>query len=203
MTHHEDAQRIQRTFQNAVASIRADRNLSDAGREARLTELYKQAVVQMSAVQEAHTAEVENELETARKAVFGLSFTRGASGAERAAAQSLYRDALDRTTALKTEQDGLDMLESAFLTSDSSLLKAAALSAYRNGWHKVLTRYAELEPDGAQRISELRDLESANRDPLVRLGASMSFNLSRPQEVDQNAAVDAVAASKIAAAGDA
>lgn len=186
-SHIETAAQIQNTLKSTVAAVRSDPTLSDAGKTQRLTQAYQEAAGKMAAAKQAHTAAVEAERESLQKSVFGLSFTMSATDAERAAAQAMYRDAIDRTAALKTEQDALNMIETANLTGDRTLLKAASLSAYRNGWGKALARYAEIEPDAGRRVYALQDQDVASRDPMQRFGESVAFSLDKPAEVDMNA----------------
>ncbi len=81
------------------------------------------------------------------------------------------------------------MIETAHLTGDATLLRAASLSAFRKNWNTALNRYSEIAPGHAGRIRELQDAEAMRGDTEFRLAHQLAFNLQRPVEVAANVAV--------------
>ncbi|WP_432457943.1 hypothetical protein [Cellulomonas iranensis] len=170
------AYEINVAYQRNIAAIRADSNLSDEGKVSEMAAAYTSAAETLRGLQSQEQASDSARRTSLMREVFGIQGTPDPSAA------ISYRDAQDRAASLVNERDAVRLIEQADLSGDEHLARAAARSAYENGWGDALTAFAASRPQLASKLQELRELQpSIDRI----LGAGWSFAIVKPTELER------------------
>lgn len=176
-------------YQDQTRSIRADTNLSDAGRQTALARAYTRArniAADAKATEDGTTTTRRTTLE---RELFGITGTADANTA------ISYRDAQDRAASITDQRDAQRLIDQANLSGDTHLAKAIAHRALQEGWTDILATYANERPGSSDKIQQLIDLApSVARS----LSAGMVFTVERPRELAHlsDPAIDALAAQQ-------
>jgi hypothetical protein len=176
MTH---AGHLQADAAAKAAAIRADKNLSDVGRAAKLRELTDTTQRQLRDLrikEQAELAARHNELERRLFKVFS-------SDASSLLAQ---RDATDRAAQIRTDGEAQQLLRRAELSGDTILANAIGRRAVDAGWGTTFNEWAQARPNMAPVIAELSEIDEYNENTIAQ---SFAFHFSaaagaQPVETD-------------------
>jgi hypothetical protein len=156
MSNRADRERtIRRSYAAQVERIRADENLSDVGRRARLAQLKLEADARLAAID----AEGEAEFKRDRDLLVERLFGGRSDGAE-------YHAALKEADQIRSPQQMLDTLRLARLSGHTALVRAIGAAAEnrarapfgRNQWQGVLAEWAQ-DTDTQQDLAQLQDVD--------------------------------------------
>lgn len=148
------------SYNRRLEGIKSNPDLSDEERMSFAAEVRQEAVeAQEQAAQDLTTAVAEER----RKLERGL-FAGPNAGADtlidrqaNAIDRESYRNALE-ATSWQDPEGLIDTLERANLTGDETLARAVLVTAHREGYTDVISRYADGRPEEAQRYSQLSSL---------------------------------------------
>lgn len=162
----EAAERIRKQYLEEVATLRADKDLSDEGRQRRLADAYVRTKTEL----QKHAAAEREEL-TNRKAQLEQRFyrTSGSHFGDAATRAISVRDASDRAAQIKTPQEAMDLLRRAESNGDEVLTRAVvrvALDRPASGiqktddaWDDVGRAFLDSRPDLVPVAEELGQIE--------------------------------------------
>lgn len=175
---------VRRKLREAVERVRADKDLSDAGRRKQIKAAYETAKSQLDANIRAEKQQREDARDTAYRALFGAN----------AADQMSLRDAADRAAAVRGGPDmfgremkkahdrGDAILVAALAQQVADQAEAALLPQRRAKWDAILDEYAAVT-NKTEHLTALRD--TAGGSPTDRVLKSFDRFLPRPEELDQ------------------
>lgn len=177
-----EALAIKSEFSRDVERIRADSQLSDAGKEAAIARAYVTAQEALGRMQAQQEADAKRRVRALEREIFGLY------GAADASESISYRDAQDRAAALPDdgEQQALRLLHQAERSGDRHLAKAIVQRALEARWAQVLNAYADEHPGSEPKLQELVDIYVGlpGSESLARLlGRAMAYELPKPAEL--------------------
>ncbi len=187
MNRNELLSRIERNrarMGEAVAAIRADARLSDAGRKEELTKAYREAM----AAHKALSRQLSEATEAERQTLTARAFSANGRGLTPSPAQEQnFRDAM-RTAEEAKSLPGL--LRRAALTGDGTLVRAVAAVAAGRGEWGTLAAAGEHDRDVAALVA-FEGEAGTLRNATAKFGERVRTTApSRPSEVDANAASD-------------
>ncbi|MGV3714347.1 hypothetical protein [Pseudolysinimonas sp.] len=163
-------------FSNRVTQIRNDPNLSPAGKQAAIRDLYDQhapGLEQLAAEEKRTVAGKQNEL---RRAVFGLAPTDSNEIMK-------FRDAQDRADTIEDERTAQTVLERAILSSDTTLAAAVLERAQSLAWGDVVATYSAAYPDKATYLGELEEINSFADNIQQNFIGGLTYHLAMPSEI--------------------
>lgn len=172
----ERALRLRQAADKTYATIRADPNLSDIGKQKAMAAAWLKSNATLAEIQDA-----ENDDIAARRSALEIQLFGIGPGGPVAAAD--YRDALDRAEQCTKPKDAFRLLDRVTRTRDETLAKAVAAYAVEQGWSDVLDRYAATRPNVQDTLAELRKIDADASSGTARLGRSAIYNTPKPREL--------------------
>lgn len=170
------ANNIKQRLASAHDQIRTQKNLSDAGRTARM------AKAQLDAQNELDALRADDATATANQRAADERTLHGIGSTDPAAAIS-YRDALDRARAIDHPDKALKQLQRADQIGDEHLARAVATHAADQDWPAVLDAYVATRPGAAAALDRLRATDAAAGSTMDRLNTESTFTAPFPAEI--------------------
>jgi hypothetical protein len=177
------AEAIRGRLEAKVATIRANADLSPAGRRRLVAKAYRDAETRMADLgRNFNTAAALTAQETARE-LFGRNYLSGADSIS-------ARDAEDRAAQLENGDQALELLNRAQRNGDHHLAKAVASVAFERSqnpltaanWSPVAQAFADSNPGTASKMQQLADLR---RDQTTNgLTNAILLSTPKPSELD-------------------
>jgi hypothetical protein len=169
----ESATEVRNQYDREAAAVRANRDLSDEGKDRALRELHADAKERMATLRARHEAEEADEAERLHRKAFGARRPPGGGGD---ATTITIRDAMDRAAGLRDQDHARSLLEQSKLAGDKSLARALAGAAWQRGWAGALERYVELFPEERESVDALIAYSRACGDARRRVATAMLFS---------------------------
>jgi uncharacterized protein (DUF2267 family) len=177
------ADKVRARYNAEVEQIRGQRNLSDAGRRARLA----QAVVKARADLDRLRAEEADRVAGRRDQIIHEFFGHNRPNDSRIIS---IRDAADRAGRVKTPDDAADLMNRAEQSGDDVLLRALARecagrrSPLEPEWHNLFQTWVRQQPGGPEALDELAIIGDETTDSGHRLHRERAFGLPQlPREI--------------------
>lgn len=165
---------VLRGFSQQVEQIRKDPMRSKLAKESEITALYKQIKESAGKLKDNEQKLIAQAIEEKERNLFGYG------------SQSdiiLRRDADDRATALKHEDEALSVYQRATQTVDATMQRSLALKAHESGWKSVLKKHFEERPTEANMLNELVKLRAHRDDTGNQILAATHYTVIAPLEV--------------------
>jgi hypothetical protein len=165
---------IQKTLDDAVNAIRADRNLSEAGRRTQIAKVTLAARKQAEALKAETRAARETRRAELERRVFGIA------GTPNPTELMVMRDSRDRAANLESADDGLLKMRLAAQAGDTFMARAIAQVAAAKGWRDVLETFTNTAAfDTRAALEELADLPSGRG---TNIADTAAFKIRDPRE---------------------
>lgn len=175
----EKAQQARGTYNAIVENIRADRALSQEGKDEQVAQAYQRFSSDLQALEADEKAAEAREMDSLKMSLFGLY------GEPDTNTLISYRDAEDRVANISSEDQALERLERAHLSKDKILTQAIVSRATSAGWHQVLNAWAEQNPSKNKDLQRLYDIQSKKDDLASIMGHAMTYSTTEPPEVSR------------------
>jgi hypothetical protein len=172
------AMRIRQTFTQTCAEIRADPDLSIAGKEKAMAAAYLKCKAALTEIRATETDAIAE-----RRAALELQLFGVGPGGPLASAD--YRDALDRAEQCVQPKDALKLLDRVTRTGDETLAKAVAAYAVEQGWTNVLDYYASTRPTAENALGELRQIDADTTNITGSIGRGAIYTAPKPPELQR------------------
>ena len=186
MKHREAAAAIQRNFQESVAKVRADADLSPEGRGRRLGELYAKAQRQLDELAEKERAELSSRYASLEAQLYSTP----RFGADAASHAISMRDAADRAAQLKTPDEAARLMASAESMGDPVLARAILRRVVEQpagphkqaneAWEAIAADYVDRHGEVRVIVEELGEIERMSKPEMFS-----PFKAHRPEGVTQ------------------
>jgi hypothetical protein len=165
---------VQRNLDEAIAAIRADTTLSDAGRRTKLAKETLAARKRAAELKDEFQAARESRRTQLERQVFGITGTPSATDL------IVMRDSRDRAKKLESADDCLTELKLAAQAGDTFMAKAIAQQAAAKGWRGVMATFTD-SADVFTRtaLEELADIPTGSRTNIADIAA---FKIQSPRE---------------------
>ena len=180
-----DVQSIRRDYERQLEAIRADRDLSAWGKQARIKALYEETEQQIARLRAAHEAALQEQRRELQRRAFGAYHPHTATEAEIRQIDEGYRHALDRAEQANSPAEALALLRRADLAGDKVLARAVGFVAAQRSWNDVLDTVIAQGAVYADAVQELRE-HLQHDTPQAKFQRRMAFAApSRPPELDR------------------
>lgn len=153
-------------YRATLGRIRSDRDLSDEARRRLMGEAYGEASANRARLVEEDRRRIGAAYDDAARSVFGPPMPRGTAGAERAAVQASYRDALFRVSEVGVgDVERLRKIQDmAAATGDKLLQRAVLYRGYELEDRGVVEAVTTADPDIGRAWGSFMDAaEEVNR----------------------------------------
>ncbi|GAA1154919.1 hypothetical protein [Nocardioides aquiterrae] len=184
LKHRETADRIQREYNEKVAALRADRDLSDEGRSRQLAELFDKTQRKLDELAEAE----RSELSSRYAALESKLYNTPRAGADAGSHAISMRDAADRAAQLASPEEAARLMASAESMGDSVLARAilrrvveqpAGPSRHANdAWEAIAADYVDRHGEVRSIVEELGEIERLSKPQMFS-----PFKAHRPDGV--------------------
>ncbi|MEZ7240789.1 hypothetical protein QYS60_23825 [Rhodococcus sp. GXMU-t2271] len=178
-TYAKDATTIGDTYLRQLKEIRADNNLSDAGKRTQIENLYNTTKARLEQHRRSTEGDREARITSLQRKLFGTVGTTAQDAIS-------HRDATDRASTVPTEDEAVSMMNNAIISNDKILQGALLKRAYDakdlNGkpWMNVINTYEAAHPNDATSLQELLDLIT---QPPSNFAMTMFSALVKPAEL--------------------
>jgi hypothetical protein len=162
---------------HGIDYIRNNKNLTPEGKTKQIAATYLQYKQQITALEAEDKAARVSKADSLRRSLFGLT------GSSDANATISYRDAQDRVAAIQDEDQALELLDRADLSSDEILTKAIVGRAAEAGWINVVNTWSDKHPYYGSKLQELANLHNEENSIEGVMNHAMSYTLTAPAEI--------------------
>lgn len=152
------AEQVRNQYERAVRDVNNDTSLSDSGKRERISELHNAAKEKMQNLRQSETKLVEDYKQQLARELFGLSPATSSNPNEIIA----YRDAQDRASRITSGDEAEQLLKTAELSDDKSLISAILARAFTEGWISIIDKYTADRPLAASKMRDLKQLQKYN-----------------------------------------
>jgi hypothetical protein len=177
------AQQIVDDYNRVTQLLRADKDLTDDGRNRQLIAAYDRARVQLNELRTQEQSRLASRGADLERRLFGLA--GHANGADAISA----RDALDRASQLKSTKEAAALLQRADSTGDDVLARAIASTAAERSrtspdpnvaraWDGVIRTYVDARPTMSSVVEELAQIERLSQPQVFS-----PFSVAKPRDV--------------------
>ena len=184
---YDQSRRLVEQFTARLTTTRGNKRLSEAGKRADIAADYEKTKAQISAIKHEAAAQGESRQTQLQRRLFGLK--PGQSGSDTVA----HRDAVDRVAQAKTADALADLMESASLANDQSLIRAVAGRAHRLSSGIGGEKYrglvqAYVAEEGGQAVADLDEYTqlTSSASKSQAMVESMATSLSKPSELSDS-----------------
>jgi len=172
------------TYNKTLATVRADKNLSELGRRNAVKAAYEDAQAKVRALRAKVDADQATRRHNLERRLFGLDPLAGPSDV------ISFRDAQDRVSRAKSADELGELMEQAHASGDKTLLKAAFAMANRRSrgalgaddWAGLVEEYVAEHPSAAGDLAEYRAMNSTD-SLTVSFAERLATSVSRPAEL--------------------
>jgi len=186
---HEQAENTKSEYQRRADAIRGDNRLTSEGKQQAIAKLYLDTRNTLTTLGDTYDTGRSTRRAHLERHLFGLN-----PGAQSTDTIS-YRDAMDRVSTVKDEDDLLPILRTANLSGDTILGKAVLARAFQLGEVGTINQYIEATPALEKDVVELWDLSAP--DNFQSMFDDTMFAVQKPAEI---AALSDTAVNDMAAA---
>ncbi|MGC0271728.1 hypothetical protein ACO0LV_01875 [Pseudactinotalea sp. Z1739] len=148
-----NAERVHRRYQQELARVREDADLSDGGKQRRIAKAYVTAVRELEQLRGAIKAQRTTDSAAAAQKVHSIGDLIR-PGMDPGAAAVSYRDAQDRVGQITNSDEALRLLSRAERSGDYVLGRALAAHAVDMGWRHIVDAYADGHPQWGRAVQE-------------------------------------------------
>ena len=174
----QQGMRIRAAFDKTCATIRANTELSDLGKQRAMAAAWLKTRASLAEIQATETRAV-----VARRAELELQIFGIGTGGPAAAAD--YRDAQDRAERCAQPADALRLLNRTTRTGDETLAKAIAGFSVEQGWTGVLDHYASTRPAVRDALAELQQIDHDAADAGSHIARGAIYTPTKPAELQR------------------
>lgn len=200
MSHAEKSLQLQRTANEKIKAIRANKDLTKAAKGQRISKIRNEANAATAALRRSGAEDKAAHRAQLKSRLFGLSYKFGTSESEKLVAQQSFRDALFRAESVTKPEHAARYFEQAKLAGDKLFMKALAAISYERGWHNITDEYAGTSESVAANLSELAELERAATDRQQQFAEAMHFSQIRETPEEHQARMEGTPADSPSAA---
>lgn len=168
-------------YRRTLDGIRGDRKMTDAARQLAAARAYTTARTDMTRATRDHQAGQSARWDQLERKVFGLPKASIYSDADQAAQTMAMRDALQRVTSIRTEDDAARLLRQAEQTGDETLARAIAQHANEHDWTDVLLGYFGPRPGAREAYDEMCAIHSERTTGKVV--DHLAHHIGKPEEL--------------------
>lgn len=165
-----------------IAAIRADRTLSDTGKQQQIAQVHLKTRGAIEAQSKRETEAVAKALGDLERRVFGLMPSTPQDVV-------YYRDAQERVSRFTSDDRTRagELLHLAHLSGDDILGAAIVRRALAFGWDEIVNAHTEQHPAVATDLKDLSDLQHWQSDTNNEIQRQFDYGDDRPRELGRYA----------------